>query len=166
MAPAFLSLKDLRRRSRASFRTENSNDTSSDGTLSHETNDTTPSSGSLTPPSHLSDPALNLQVKDSNASGQYPAQAQNRPMMVPGGNSSRYSVSGMSGLGSPAPNGRTNLPVSQYAPRVQNIAENAWVRRATPLFESSSPNFALITLDVVELLQIVRYYDVENANPS
>ncbi|UKZ76095.1 hypothetical protein TrVFT333_003791 [Trichoderma virens FT-333] len=127
MAPAFLSLKDLRRRSRASFRTENSNDTSSDGTLSHETNDTTPSSGSLTPPSHLSDPALNLQVKDSNASGQYPAQAQNRPMMVPGGNSSRYSVSGMSGLGSPAPNGRTNLPVSQYAPRVQNIAENAWV---------------------------------------
>ncbi|KAL7782268.1 putative peptidase family domain-containing protein [Trichoderma afarasin] len=128
MAPAFLSLKDLRRRSRASFRTENSNDTSSDGTLSHETNDTTPSSGSLTPPSMAqSDPALNLQVKDSNGSGQYPAQAPTRPMLMPGGNSSRYSVSGMSGLGSPAPNGRTNLPVSQYAPRVQNIAENAWV---------------------------------------
>lgn len=130
MAPAFLSLKDLRRRSRASFRTENSTDTSSDGALSHDTHDTTPSSGSLTPPSmaHQSDPALNLQVKDGNASGQYPAPAPNRPMMMPGGNSSRYSVSGMSGLGSPAPNGRTNLPVSQYAPRVQNIVENAWVR--------------------------------------
>lgn len=140
MAPAFLSLKDLRRRSRASFRTENSNDTSSDGTLSHETNDTTPSSGSLTPPSMAqSDPALNLQVKDSNGSGQYPAQAPTRPMLMPGGNSSRYSVSGMSGLGSPAPNGRTNLPVSQYAPRVQNVAENAWVRCARPLSKNPYP---------------------------
>jgi hypothetical protein len=139
MAPTFLSLKNLRRQSRASFRTETSTDTSSDGALSHDTHDTTPSSGSLTPPSHQSDPALNLQVKDGNGPGLTPAQAQNRPMMAPGGNSSRYSVSGMSGLGSPSPNGRTNLPVSQYAPRVQNISENAWVCCATAWFTFPPP---------------------------
>ena len=170
MAPAFLSLKDLRRKSRASFRTENSNDTSSDGTLSHETNDTTPSSGSLTPPSmaQQSDPALNLQVKDSNSSGQNPAQAQNRPMLAPGGNASRYSVSGMSGLGSPAPNGRTNLPVSQYAPRVQNISENAWVRRVIPLLKSSSPIFALNPLALLNCSNLgdQLYTHVESANSS
>lgn len=126
MAPTFLSLKSLRRQSRASFRTEASTDTSSDGALSHDTHDTTPSSGSLTPPSmDQSDPALHLQVKDGNAA------SQNRPILTPGGNSSRYSVSGMSGLGAPSSNGRSSLPVSKYAPRVQNISENAWVRCAT-----------------------------------
>ncbi|UKZ66928.1 uncharacterized protein TrAtP1_008093 [Trichoderma atroviride] len=111
MAPTFL--KSLRRQSRASFRTETSTDTSSDGALSHDTPDTTPSNGSLTPPSldHTSDPATSL----------------NRPMLAPGGNSSRYSVSGMSGLGAPSSIGRSSLPVSQYAPRVQNISDNNWV---------------------------------------
>lgn len=148
MAPTFLSLKDLRRRSKASFRTENSTDTSSDGALSHDTHDT-PSSGSLTPPSmaHQSDPALNLQVKD--ASGQNPAQAPTRPMLAPAGNSSRYSVSGMTGLGSPSPNGRSNLPVSQYAPRVQNISENAWVRRAQTLEPAVSFKIGLLELLVI-----------------
>lgn len=121
MAPTFL--KSLRRQSRASFRTEASTDTSSDGALSHDTPDTSPSSGSLTPPSmdQQSDPALHLQVKDGNAT------SQNRPMLAPGGNSSRYSVSGMSGLGAPSSSGRSSLPVSKYAPRVQNISENTWV---------------------------------------
>ncbi|KAM0511785.1 hypothetical protein ACHAPE_009575 [Trichoderma viride] len=111
MAPTFL--KSLRRQSRASFRTETSTDASSDGALSHDTPDTTPSNGSLTPPS------LDQQLD--------PATSLNRPMLAPGGNSSRYSVSGMSGLGAPSSNGRSSLPVSQYAPRVQNIADNNWV---------------------------------------
>ncbi|KAK5995763.1 Putative zinc metalloproteinase [Cladobotryum mycophilum] len=126
MPPSFLNFKELRRRSRGSFRTDNSTDTSSDGTVSQ---DTAPSSGSLTPPSaaHRSDPSLHLQVKDANAPHPPPQQPQNRPILAPGVNTSRYSVSGMSGLGSPSPNGRKTLLVSQYAPRVHNVSDNAWV---------------------------------------
>lgn len=125
MAPAFLSFKELRRRSRASFRTEHSTDTSSEGAASHGT---APSSGSLTPPSiaHQSDPALNLQVKDSQSPPVPPQHRQQRPPLSSGTNSNRNSVSGMSGLGSPS--GRHSLPVSQYAPKISNVPENAWVR--------------------------------------
>lgn len=126
MAPGFL--KELRRRSRASFRTEHSTDTSSEGAVSHGT---ALSSGSVTPPSvaQQSDPALNLQLK-RNSGSQSPQlpQSQSRPTLVNAStNSSRYSVSGMSGLGSPSSNGKQNLPVSPYAPRVHNLTENAWV---------------------------------------
>lgn len=128
MAPTFFKFKELRRRSRASFRTDHSTDTASEGAVSH---DTAPSSGSVTPPSiaHQSDPALNLQVKDAHASHQDQAQSQTRPMLAPSANTSRHSVSGMSGLGSPSStaNGRKNIPTSQYAPRVHNISDNAWV---------------------------------------
>lgn len=136
MAPSFLNFKELRRRSRASFRTEHSADNSSDGAVSHGT---TTSSGSVTPPSiaHQSDPALNLQLKDSNANNNNaPSQAQSQPQSpqlnqarppLPPNNSSRYSVSGMSGLGAPSINGRQTVPVSPYAPRILNVSENAWV---------------------------------------
>lgn len=129
MAPAFL--KELRRRSRASFRTDNSTDASSDGAASQGT---PPSSGSVTPPSltHQSDPALDLQIKKANISQQSQTQAQavppTRPMLSPGNNSSRHSVSGMSGLGAPPANGRGSVPLSQYAPRIHNVSENSWVR--------------------------------------
>jgi hypothetical protein len=127
MAPTFI--KELRRRSRASFRTSHSTDTSSDGVVSHGT---TPSTGSVTPPSiaHQSDPALNLQLnKDAIASQQSTPQHSPRPPFPPGTNSSRNSVSGMSGLGSPATPGssRTALPISPYAPRILNVSDNAWV---------------------------------------
>lgn len=118
MAPGFLN--SLRRRSRASFRTDVSIDNSSDGLASQ---DATPSSGSLTPPSisRSSDPALHAQVKEPG----------NRRSMLPSSsaNSSRYSVSGMTGLGSPSSLGDKPSvpPLSQYAPRIYNANENAWV---------------------------------------
>ncbi|KAH7325097.1 putative peptidase family-domain-containing protein [Stachybotrys elegans] len=133
MAPSFLNFKELRRRSRASFRTEHSTDTSSEGAASQGTE---PSSGSLTPPSvaHNSDPALNLQLKDVKElkeSDESPSplehpQRRARPALTSTANSSRYSVSSMSGLGGP-PNGKTSLPSSPYAPRIHNVSENAWV---------------------------------------
>ncbi|KHO01079.1 zinc metalloproteinase [Metarhizium album ARSEF 1941] len=126
MAPTFL--KELRRRSRASFRTDNSTDASSDGAASQGTS---PSSGSVTPPSlaQQSDPALDLQIKKTNTTQQNQTQMAHpaRPMMSPASNSSRHSVSGMSGLGAPPSNGRSNVPLSQYAPRVHNVSENSWV---------------------------------------
>lgn len=127
MAPSFLNFKDLRRRSRASFRTERSADASSDA--SHGT---TPTSGSLTPPSigQQSDPALDLQVKEPQQSPTAAAAAITRP--PPPGNSNsaanRYSVSGMAGLGYPAQGGRgPSLPVSQFSPRIVNVPDNSWV---------------------------------------
>src|SRR5689334_21392338 len=124
MPPSFLNFKELRRRSRASFLTEKSTDTSSDGSHSHGR---TPTSGSLTPPSlhnRQSDSALHLHLqKDAGA----PLIPQ-RPALAPVGNK-RFSVSGMTGLGSPAMGPRVpSLPVSQYSPRVSNINDNTWVR--------------------------------------
>ncbi|PHH58998.1 hypothetical protein CDD81_3956 [Ophiocordyceps australis] len=134
MSPSFLTLKELRRRSKASFRTNNSTDGSSDGVMSHGTS---PSSGSVTPPSiaQQSDPALDSQVKNnknSQASSQQhapppPPPPCSRPMIAPGSNASRQSVSGMSGLGSPSQCGKSSLPLSKYAPRILNVSENSWV---------------------------------------
>ncbi|KAK3346268.1 putative peptidase family-domain-containing protein [Lasiosphaeria hispida] len=125
MAPSFLNFKELRRRSRASFRTETSTDTSSDA--SHGT---TPTTGSLTPPSigQQSDPALNLQLKDQLPPS--PAAATARPPLqtTANGATNRYSVSGMAGLGSPVQAGRgPSLPVSQFSPRITNVPDNSWV---------------------------------------
>ncbi|WYZ34356.1 hypothetical protein EsH8_I_000632 [Colletotrichum jinshuiense] len=119
MAPSILNFRALRRRSKASFKTDRSNtDVSSEAS---NTTTPTPTSGASTPPSiaQASDPALDLQLKDSN----HPAARLPLPT-VP--NSHRNSVSGMAGLGSPI-NGKSTLPVSPYAPRIANITENAWV---------------------------------------
>jgi hypothetical protein len=129
MAPSFLNFKELRRRSRASFRTERSTDSSSDSV----SNLPTPTSGSLTPPSigQQSDPALNLMLKDQPQSP--PTVTISRPQThpYPSGATNRYSVSGMAGLGSPVPAGRgPGLPVSQYSPRITNVSENTWVSDA------------------------------------
>ncbi|KAF9873614.1 zinc metalloproteinase [Colletotrichum karsti] len=121
MAPSILNFRALRRRSKASFKTDRSNtDISSDASQGTAP---TPTSGASTPPSlaYASDPALDLQVKDPNQ------QPQARPPLQPVNNSHRHSVSGMAGLGSPVVNGKSSLPVSQYAPRIANVAENAWV---------------------------------------
>ncbi|OAA56963.1 zinc metalloproteinase [Niveomyces insectorum RCEF 264] len=130
MPPSFLSFK-LRRKSRASIRTEKSTDTSSEASHSHghgHSQNTTPTSGSLTPPSiaQQSDPALHLQINNSGGSASASASGStgrsggltppppiptNRPTIPPSLSSSslnngankRYSVSGMAGLGSPIP---------------------------------------------------------------
>src|SRR5690606_26559886 len=127
MPPSFLNFKELRRRSRASFRTERSTDESSEAS-----NHTAPTNGSLTPPSigAESDPALNLQLKDQPQSHAISPPAAARPQTHPFANASnRHSVSGMIGLGSPVPPGKgPNLPVSQYSPRISNVADGSWVR--------------------------------------
>lgn len=127
MAPSFLNFKDLRRRSRASFRTDRSTDGSSDASQG-----TTPTTGSLTPPSlgQQSDPALHLQVKDQVQP--IPPVPPARPPLPsnPNGAANRYSVSGMAGLGSPTQSGRGSaLPVSQFSPRITNVPDNSWVSR-------------------------------------
>ncbi|KKA28044.1 hypothetical protein TD95_001537 [Thielaviopsis punctulata] len=108
------SFKELRRRSKASFRTDSSSDSRSNR------DDTT--TGSLTPPSLLgndSDPGLLGSPTTS-----HPIPPPSRPQ------TNRQSVSGMAGLGSP-PNTNTtakgSLPVSQYAPRIANVSEGSWV---------------------------------------
>ncbi|KAL5323406.1 hypothetical protein ACEPPN_007941 [Leptodophora sp. 'Broadleaf-Isolate-01'] len=128
MAPSFL--KDLRRRSKASFRTDKSTDESS----SNETNGSTPSTSTLnsaggqegtstTPPLTNSSSASNLQ-----GLGNMPPPLPSRPT-ISTSSSKRYStagsVSGMSGLGSPAQN--SSLPSSPYAPKILNITDNSWV---------------------------------------
>lgn len=127
MAPSFLNLKELRRRSKASFRTETSTDGSSDGVVSQGTS---PSSGSVTPPSiaHRSDPALDTQIKNhSTAQQESLPQQPDRPVLSTKSRTGRYSVSGMTGLGSPPVDGKGGLPSSKYAPRVHNVSENSWV---------------------------------------
>ncbi|KAI1498432.1 putative peptidase family-domain-containing protein [Biscogniauxia marginata] len=124
MAPSLLNFREFRRRSRASFRTERSADNSSND--DHNSQNTTPTTGSITPPSigTQSDPALTTtQSRDQSQVPPVPA----RPAVQPQANTNRYSVSGMAGLGSPSLNGKSSLPVSQYAPRITNVGENAWV---------------------------------------
>lgn len=145
MAPAFF--KNLRRRSRASFRTDRSTDTSSEGATSN--GGTAPPSGSATPPSiaHQSDPAINLQVKDgpnasitSTPSGQTLSQPHLRPPVTPVSASNRYSsISGTSGPGAPSINGRQNMPLSPFAPRILNVPENAWVSSESRYRNISAP---------------------------
>ncbi|ODA76524.1 hypothetical protein RJ55_07794 [Drechmeria coniospora] len=147
MAPTLLSLKELRRRSRASFRTSNSTDGSSDGVVSQGTS---LSSGSVTPPSiaQQSDPSLDLQLKSSLVS-QPANQAQPpvRPAPSLGSNPSRYSVSGMSGLGAPPVHGKTTMPLSKYAPRVHNVAENSWVYQKVLLICGTIGEASLAPID-------------------
>src|ERR1700710_1344464 len=125
MAPSFL--KDLRRRSKASFRTDRSTDSSNGG--SNGTTDSVPTTkssstvdstyGENTPPALTdSSPALNLQ---SLSNSMPPPIPNGRPIM-----SNRQSVGGMSGLGSLSP--KSSLPTSPYAPRILSISDNTWVK--------------------------------------
>ena len=124
MAPSFL--RDLRRRSKASFRTDRSTDESSDTNGSTPSTSTLNSAGGLestTPPLTKSGSASNLQ------NGNVPPSLPPYRPTVHTSASNRYStagsVSGMSGLGSPAQN--SSLPTSPYAPRILSIADKTWV---------------------------------------
>lgn len=143
MAPSFLNFKELRRRSRASFKTERSNTDNSSNDNDDGSHDTAPTTGTVTPASLAtqSDLALNLQVKDSV------------PPLVPAGTrpplqtqpNKRYSVSGMTGLGSPVINGSNkSFAVSHYAPRISNVTENCWVSGLLYNFLSLFDNLALL----------------------
>ncbi|KAL1888720.1 hypothetical protein Cpir12675_006057 [Ceratocystis pirilliformis] len=111
------SFKELRRRSRISFRTDSSGESPSN----HEDTNGSSSHGSLTPPSltgNDSEPGLINKSHASNQNTQPSSPAQKH--------TSRQSVSGMAGLGSPL-NQKGSLPISQYAPRISNINEGSWV---------------------------------------
>lgn len=124
MAPSFL--KDIRRRSKTSFRTDRSTDSSNGTThsapptnsIGNKSSSTLSSLyGGSTPPSlPNSQSASNLQ---NLSNGQL---LPSRPTVS---TSNRYSVSGMSGLGSPSAN--SSLPTSPYAPRILSISDNTWV---------------------------------------
>lgn len=134
MAPSFLNFKELRRRSRASFRTDQSSNDNSSNDNDDVSHGTAPTTGSITPASLAgqSDPALNLQVKDQVPPP--PPVPQNRPPSQAPPGSKRYSMSGMTGLGSPTVtiNGQNkSFAVSHYAPRITNVTENSWVRDIT-----------------------------------
>ncbi|TPX09563.1 uncharacterized protein E0L32_009164, partial [Thyridium curvatum] len=142
MAPSFL--KELRRRSRASFRTETSTDSSSE-----ESHGTAPTTGSITPPSlsQTSDSASNFPFKDSATT---PPNAAVRPLPqpVPNSNSKRHSVNGMAGLGSPASSGRIpSLPVSQFSPRIANVQDGSWVYQKVLLVHGTIGDPTLQSLD-------------------
>ncbi len=132
MAPSFL--KDLRRRSKASFRTDRSTDESS----SNDTNGSTPSTSTLnsagdqggtTPPLTKSGSASNLQ--NGNMPPPVPLYRPTSQMPASNRYSTIGSVSGMSGLGSPAQN--SSLPTSPYAPKILSIADNTWVMSCSTL---------------------------------
>lgn len=142
MAPSFL--KDLRRRSRASFRTQRSTDGSTDSSsASNGTVPTTKSSstlnstyGSQTPPTAVqsSNSSTNMQINGAQVDQVTPLPV--RPQVLTNTASKRQSVSGMTGLGSPSSTIPTALPASPFAPRITSISDGAWVRNPLYLFSS------------------------------
>ena len=131
MAPTFF--KNLRRRSRASIRTDQQSTTDDSSEGGANSQGTGRLSGLTTPASisQKSDPALNVQPKDKECAQQQQQQeghVQQRPPPAPTPNTNRHSVSGMSGLGAPSVHGRQNFPQSQYAPMVHNAQSGTFVR--------------------------------------
>lgn len=115
MPSSLFNFRELRRRSKASFRTENSTDASSDAGGSGAT----PTTGSLTPPSVSSTSDPSLLLHDGKESQSAPPTPRPPPTAAP--SVYRRSVSGMSTM-----NGNA-VPASPYAPKITNISENAWV---------------------------------------
>ncbi|KIH88965.1 hypothetical protein SPBR_06668 [Sporothrix brasiliensis 5110] len=150
MAPSFLNIRQLRRKSRTSLKTDKSTDASSDGGHSHGT---TPTSGSLTPPSlgHQSDPSLHLQQRGNTTPPLVPplpplASSVSSTSV----NTKRYSVNGMAGLGSPMMNGGSRaLPVSPYSPRITNVADNSWAYQKILIINGTIGDGNLQNLDGV-----------------
>ncbi|KAN0070457.1 putative peptidase family domain containing protein [Elaphomyces granulatus] len=128
--------KDLRRRSKTSFRTSSSPEGQSNGDMmagkSTSTLDTLSSNN--TPPSSIkpnrSSPSLPTLLKSNGASSGSSTQASTPPQRpVPiSSQSNRNSWAAASVL---SVNGtiRTPLPASPYAPRVVSISDNSWVHQ-------------------------------------
>ncbi|MCJ1471423.1 hypothetical protein MMC13_000062, partial [Lambiella insularis] len=124
--------KDLRRRSKASFRTEKSSNDSDGSNASEPTTKSSTTLGSVygasTNPSSLQPSLSNLTISKPNGEGALPPPPPaTRP---PPANSpiNRYS---MTGVTSPTSNGSSTpkLPLSAYAPRVLSVSENSWVHQ-------------------------------------
>ncbi|ROT42716.1 hypothetical protein SODALDRAFT_268011 [Sodiomyces alkalinus F11] len=130
MAPAFL--RELRRRSRASIRTEQSTDRAgeqySTDCSSNASQGTVPTAGSVTPPSnHGSEVALDLHLKDtSGQSANTTPIPRPPPQPIVNVNTNRNSVASVAGWSSPTANAKANLVVSPYAPRVTNCADGTY----------------------------------------
>ncbi|KAK5002684.1 hypothetical protein LTR60_007030, partial [Cryomyces antarcticus] len=131
--PSFL--KDLRRRSKASFRTDTTT-SSSNGSHESSTNGTVPASVSSSTvdsalgPSTPEKPNNNNKNRSSSnpnlgtTQGNGPPPPQPRLSIVTS-QSSRYSANGMSpATGTPKP-----LSTSPLAPRVLSISDNSWVHQ-------------------------------------
>ena len=137
MAPSFL--KDFRRKSKSSSGTDRSEDTSSNGsngsngiTATKSTSTLNSAIDSTTPPFvQKSSSFANLQQQISA-----PLPAPPRPPYTSG--STRNSVSGMTGLGSPSPSLKNSLPTSQYAPRIVSISDGSWVSEILLISEAYS----------------------------
>ncbi|SPO01348.1 related to jacalin-like lectin domain-containing protein [Cephalotrichum gorgonifer] len=123
MAPSLFNFRELRRRSKASFRTEHSVDTASDLGGSGATT----TEGSLTPPSvsSTSDPSLPALLHDVKDTLSAPSTPRPPPTATP--SLYRRSVASVNGLGYSPMNGGSVTPASPYAPKVTNVHENAWV---------------------------------------
>ncbi|KAM3069934.1 hypothetical protein ACMFMG_004029 [Clarireedia jacksonii] len=128
MAPSFL--KDLKRRSKSSSTKatdsstgESKGSSGSNGTYNTESNGFNSSKSQTSLNSSYSastPPAMSNSMSSSNLNGIAPT----RPP-VSTTNTHRYSVSGISGLGSPS--SKSALPVSPYSPRILSISDNTWV---------------------------------------
>ncbi|KAL3426185.1 zinc metalloproteinase [Phlyctema vagabunda] len=141
MAPAFL--KDIRRRSKASFRREQSTDSSNGNpngspSIPAAKSSSTLNSGSNTPPT--------LTTSNSSSNLQVLGEKLGRPTVSTAA-SNRYSVSGMAGLGFPSPNSKTTLPTSLYAPRIVSISDNTWVYQKVLLIYGTIADPASQVLD-------------------
>ncbi|KAI9892582.1 MAG: hypothetical protein M1814_001275 [Vezdaea aestivalis] len=119
-------LRDLRRRSLASFKTDKSSSDSYPGdhvTTTQSSSTLSSSYGSTTPPSTVpaqrSSPSL-LLSSDSNAPP------------VPLRPKSQYNRYSIMGSANPSPNGLVR-PSSPYAPRILSITDNTWVHQKTLL---------------------------------
>ncbi|MCJ1249415.1 hypothetical protein MMC30_006639 [Trapelia coarctata] len=122
--------KELRRRSKASFKTEKS---SNDSDGSNGSGPKTKSSSTLdslfdasTSPSSLQ-PSLSNLVISKNGENSMPPPSRPSASNNSSNSNKRYS---MTGLSSPTNGSPTNkLPSSPYAPRVLSISENSWVHQ-------------------------------------
>ncbi|APA14177.1 hypothetical protein sscle_12g089470 [Sclerotinia sclerotiorum 1980 UF-70] len=126
MAPSFL--KDLKRRSKPVAKTTDSS--TGESSVSNASNGSGLRSNTFT--SSKSQISLNSSygattpptMPNSQSSSTLNGMGVTRPTVSTTG-SNRYSVSGMSGLGSPS--SKSALPVSPYSPRILSITDNTWV---------------------------------------
>lgn len=133
MAPAFL--RELRRRSKASIKSQRSTDRVgeqySTDSSSNASQGTVPTTGSVTPPSHHgSDTALDIHLKDNNSQSSNTAPTARpspQPIVNTNTSSNRNSVASLAGWSSHTTNGKTSVVVSPYAPRVVNCADGTYV---------------------------------------
>ncbi|MCJ1312155.1 hypothetical protein MMC25_005829 [Agyrium rufum] len=148
--PSFL--KDLRRRSKASFKTEKSSSNGSEG--SNGTGPATNKSSSTLDSiyGNVSTPASSIlpQISTSNlastkTNGAETASLPSRPSTLTAANN-RYS---MSGLGAPQINGSSmsKLPQSIYAPQILSISDNSWVNQKVLLVYGQIGEAAVKALD-------------------